>query len=350
MAYPLIIFGAGASYDYSSAGKGQRIAPLTKDLVNDDFLPPDLLSTYHGVGDLLAEIIPKVKGNGQSFEEVLTKEKERTFHLPPMRKQFIALEFYLKALFERISKSDFIIRGMSSDDRGRMNNMNNYGLILNRIKTYTENRACIVTFNYDTLFEQALHSNTPQSMIDYIKNDIKIIKLHGSHDWGYAEYTNYQHARVNNNFEWCLKFPASIDEMRDNKEPRHMQEIKIAKKYSKDPMDWFPAIAMPLIGKDKHICPADHIKKLEEIIPLIDRILVIGWRAADSLLLETLKKYLQPMGYKMLVVSSNLEEAKQIAKKINNHLKAHEGRIAAWGGNGFSDFMNSDESHDFFSS
>ena len=58
MAYPLIILGAGASYDYSPIAK---VGPLTKDLVEDHFLLHTLLGKYPGAGDLLSDILLQVK-------------------------------------------------------------------------------------------------------------------------------------------------------------------------------------------------------------------------------------------------------------------------------------------------
>lgn len=142
MAYPLIIFGAGASYDYSSEGK---VAPLTNHLVNKEFLHSDLLEKYKGVGNLLSDIVQQVRIRNRNFEEILTEIKEHTKGSKEMRAHFVALEFYLKDLFERISKPADLTRNAHQ--------INNYRIIINRINTYAEGRALIATFNYDTLLE-----------------------------------------------------------------------------------------------------------------------------------------------------------------------------------------------------
>ena len=77
MGNPLIIFGAGASHDYSPLG-GTTIAPLTNDLVADNFLHTDLLEKYRGAGDLLSDAINQVRNRNKSFEVVLTEMKART--------------------------------------------------------------------------------------------------------------------------------------------------------------------------------------------------------------------------------------------------------------------------------
>jgi hypothetical protein len=65
MAYPLIIFGAGASYDYSPL---RKIAPLTNHLTNNEFLAHDLLEQYKGAGGLLSDIIYQVWNKNKNFE------------------------------------------------------------------------------------------------------------------------------------------------------------------------------------------------------------------------------------------------------------------------------------------
>ena len=96
MAYPLIIFGAGASHDYSPLGK---LAPLTKELVENQFLYEDLLEKYRGAANVLADLIQRVKQGNKTFEQELTAMKERTKDSKQMRAHFSALEFYLRDLF-----------------------------------------------------------------------------------------------------------------------------------------------------------------------------------------------------------------------------------------------------------
>ncbi len=102
MAYPLIIFGAGASYDFSHIGRVGDVAPLTKNLADEKFHHTDLIGKYHGVGSLLSDIIHQVK-NGKNFEDVLADKSNRAQGSPQLLANLSALYFYLEALFERIS-------------------------------------------------------------------------------------------------------------------------------------------------------------------------------------------------------------------------------------------------------
>ncbi len=344
MAYPLIIFGAGASYDYSPLGK---IAPLTNHLTNDEFLYPDLLEKYKGAGNLLSDIVHQVKTRNRNFEEVLTEMKRRTEGSKEMRTHFVALEFYLKDLFERISKPTDLTR--------KTHQINNYKSIINRINTYSNGKALIATFNYDTLFESNLLSKIPTRMKDYVSENIKIIKLHGSHDWVYInrirslEFAGEERSETLSGYEVCMANPDFIEQVKNQgSEPCHFQQFKGRTESSQ--FHWFPALAIPLIGKGRYIPPKNHIQVLEQDLPTIDRVLIIGWRAGDPLLLETLKRHLPQMGYKVLIVSNTKEGAEETAKTVRKGLNLINENVVSVMGGGFSGFVSDEISNTFFNS
>jgi len=43
----------------------------------------------------------------------------------------------------------------------------------------------------------------------------------------------------------------------------------------------FPAIAIPVEKKDHFECPIEHVRFLQDFIPKVSKILVIGWKAAE---------------------------------------------------------------------
>lgn len=50
-----------------------------------------------------------------------------------------------------------------------------------------------------------------------------------------------------------------------------------------------PAIAIPVDRKDEFACPPSHIAKLKELLPKVNKILVIGWRATETEFLKVLR-------------------------------------------------------------
>jgi len=348
MAYPLIILGAGASYDYSPSGGLGRIAPLTKDLAEDKFFHPGFLDRYRGAGNLLLEMIYQVRSNKRGFEEALTEFLKKSKNSIEMQRRFVSLEFYLRDLFKEISSPN--------DTTRKFHQVNNYQGLLNRMDTYANRQGIVATFNYDSLFENELGLQQPERMIDYISNDLKIIKLHGSHDWAYINRqskTVSDELRNKTSYEKCIANPEFFNQIKNGKNeespPIHEKEFNINSE--RKHFCLFPALAIPLIGKHKYICPERHIRELEQNLKKVDRILIIGWRAEDPALLETLKRYLPPeMSYKVLVVSGTLEGAKKIAKKVQQGLGIVNEFYIQARGDGFSGFIRDEASHAFFNS
>lgn len=345
MSYPLIILGAGASYDYSVKGMetSTSLAPLTNQLVDSQHIDESLLRQYPGSGSLLGDLVSKIRNKTKTFEQALTDHKAKTHGSLEMRKQFVALEFYLKDLFRNISISD------SSVERKRMHEINNYRSLANRIYTYCGGEACIVTFNYDSLLER----NIPRrfEMInDYVNDKIKIFKLHGSHNWSYLQRKNAILLSRNeniNSFDFCMRNPGILDTVRENNhEPVHDREI--TQHPESDDFFHLPAIAIPLTGKDSYVCPPSHIATLESCLPRVDRVLIIGWKGGDPALVDLLAKYtdFRNSTIKLLVVSGNVSEAQFVVETMSEKLRFNNPE--AYKG-GFSDFMGDDLSETFFS-
>lgn len=349
MAYPLIILGAGASYDYSPIKGAKAIAPLTKELVDPDYLLPDLLERYTGAGVLMGEIMAQVRG-GKSFEQALTDIKENTAHSAPMREHFVDMEFFLRDLFRLISDHTRSIGRVSAAERRLMHSINNYGNLISRLDTYTEGKACVVTFNYDSLFESALGEKQPERIADYVRGDIKLFKLHGSHDWIYVHRKNESDIRFGgtDSLKACRKgeLLSKIQKPGSGYEVYHVKEIEGIPEAN----DFFhiPALAVPLVGKDRFVSPDSHAVVLSDILPSVDRILVVGWRAEDPLLLETLKQKTSQRGVKrVVVVSESQEGAEKIVRRIHRGLNLIVDAEAVPGG--FTNFMATPLSHEFFS-
>ena len=55
----------------------------------------------------------------------------------------------------------------------------------------------------------------------------------------------------------------------------------------------FPALAIPVEAKQEYECPDDHLQALNECLPKITKLLVIGWRASEDQFLDLLVKNLQ---------------------------------------------------------
>jgi hypothetical protein len=68
-----------------------------------------------------------------------------------------------------------------------------------------------------------------------------------------------------------------------------------------------PAIAIPLKEKSAFECPLDHIELLTKLLPQTDRILIIGWKAAEQHFQKMLSAALQRQVSTLVVCGSNEE-------------------------------------------
>ncbi len=330
-SYPLIIIGAGASHDYSDS---EIKPPTTRLLVSRANLDQELIKKYPEVSMLLSQIQSAVNVHGKEFEAALFEVNKRAGHLPATRAQLIALQFYLQEFFEKVSQ--------------RFDKINNYKNLLQHITSYSNGKACIVSFNYDSLFEDSIIGNYSGHMNDYINNDLKLIKLHGSHNWSYIfnRDTISSIKEYENGYNYLKEFPDTLSMYRiKGYEPYHTEQIKKEIGRHDKRFFTFPALAIPLPAKeDAIICPKKHVEALKRELSLIDRVLIIGWRAADTFLLQLIKDHVRA-GTKFTIVSKQQESANEIATNIAKFTNLQGSPI----GGGFRHFIEHDTCHNFFS-
>jgi hypothetical protein len=140
--------------------------------------------------------------------------------------------------------------------------------------------ALLVTFNYDLMIEWALEHLGYEfaSMSDYTANPMKLIKLHGSTNWGRVAgpwLDNFEQPEAA-----LLRDPmAAIANMEE-------EFVVIRGTEADNGRLLLPALAVPMRDKDTFECPAEHIRLLNDALPSVRRLLVIGWRGADPKLLS----------------------------------------------------------------
>jgi hypothetical protein len=77
----------------------------------------------------------------------------------------------------------------------------------------------------------------------------------------------------------------------------------------------FPALAIPVESKLEFECPEEHLVALRTAIPEVDKLLVIGWRAAETPFLELLATNLR-QEVEALVVAGNSDAATETAHRL----------------------------------
>ncbi|MBI4507627.1 MAG: SIR2 family protein [Chloroflexi bacterium] len=269
----LIIFGAGASYDSSEGhldfrpvdDANRHRPPLANQLFDDRFF--EQMGQHAECAPLFARLRRLNTESGPSIEQELENIRDEGERYRHVARQMIELRSYLKD----------VIRVCVNVWAQHTAHIDNYATLLDRVAKWrsdNDESVAFVTFNYDTLLDQALsrglYIELNNSVDAYIASPrYKLFKLHGSVDWvrkvvGYVSWRTEQSSVL----QW-------IDEFR-----------KDASSGGSDAAYYLPAIAVPVVNKSDFECPTAHIEQLKTILPDVDRVLVVGWRAMETHFLE----------------------------------------------------------------
>ncbi len=292
----MVVFGAGSSYDsFPSLPAPKKMIyrpPIAKEL----FEPRDYFIQIVSRFEACQPIIPFVRHprTGASVEQVLEELQNEGEQRPERYRQLAAIRHYLQFIISHCDEqwSGGITKGVT-----------NFKTLLDEIEQVRkpEERVCLVTFNYDTLLERNLPSIGIRitSLDDYVSNqDYKLIKLHGSVNWGREVETPID--KFGQRDEWSITHEL-IDraaELNISRRYRLVDGLPVAR-LVKEGVVLFPAVALPVERKRDYECPDEHLDVLHRFIPEVTKLLVIGWRGTEyhflQMLAEKLRKDLRVM-------------------------------------------------------
>ena len=353
MPYPLIIYGAGASYGYldikkfsgsDQIGLSQWKAPLINNIFDASRFG-QIIGKYDDIKPLASAVINITSGETPfDFEQYLTDLEEK--YPENSYAKIMALRFYLAELFGKVSHHYF-------------RHTNNHNHLIDEIRNRA-GKACIVNFNYDTLFEKNIKDiGSSNNLESYVQGDIKVIKVHGAHNWGFNpiylpgkqdvyDYFISKARELNEQYNGREIYPTTVGNFDYQEVDFNIQDFQ---KYNEEEGQWMyflPAVAIPIGTKAAHVCPKNHITVLEKELTLVDRILLIGWRAQDEFLIELLKKHLQP-NINLTIVSSNEAKAREVALKFKDITQINYQNIQISKREGYTAFLANREYETFFS-
>ena len=297
----MVIFGAGASHG-STSGRivGGRRPPLAQELLGF----PTIAARYpasRAVIDYLERI------EGSTLEDGLADFAAIAENSPERMKQLVAFRFYLCHVIAEVTS------GWLSQTNGRTYYLRLFNYLLEWQETSHE-PIRLVTFNYDTLIEDALgslftnwHFNDLASYI--AREDWTLMKLHGSITWSRVAGLDTGAALPN-----VDRAIAAADQLASND-----LQFDITNALDVTPRDnrvFFPALAVPMANKTTFECPPLHIEALKSCFPDVRRVLICGWRAAESHMIEILRA-IHP-GYLLGVVSGSSEDVDDVHGRLDD--------------------------------
>lgn len=328
----MVVFGAGASYNSApSHPLGNLPLPHRPPLADELFSDRPHFTEAMAEFPRCQPIVPWLRHlRGTPLERVLEHLQEEGKEYAERYSQIAAIRYYLH----------FMLWKCDSAWLRQTAGITNYKTLLDQIQRWRkkDDQICIVTFNYDRILESALPVVGLQinSIEHYISHETyKVIKVHGSVDWGREVETNIEVSEVQPQNVWgvAYKMIDHVAELKISQRYRRCIQLPIAKEGN---VTVFPAIAIPLENKNDFECPAEHLQTLESFIPRVTKILLVGWRATDTPFLNLLRKRLSASARGMVVAGSS-EEATNIGQRLSQLGIFKENFEGV--GTGFTDFV-----------
>jgi len=366
----MVVFGAGASYDSSPTytpggavpppGLGELgphddyyRPPLAKDLFSNRPLFISALEQFPECKTIVHRLRdPAITDGHESIEARLQEIEQEAKTYFRGRQELAAVRCYLQC-----AVWDCELRW-----RGVTQRITNYLALLREIDRLRGDNepVCLVTFNYDTLLEDALEilGHRIRRMEDYTDggSPFRVFKLHGSVNWAQrAEIQLPPNISLNDSVSILRYQIANVEAARisDNFALVDPRSPGVAQVFPRIPVGdrfftsdakpgivpAFPAIAIPVERKTTFQCPRHMIKELAVALPGITKVVLIGWRATEEHFLKLLKQHLRP-GISISVVSGDKEEAERVRVRINRALFPTRPDSTAEPA-GFTDFIRS---------
>lgn len=136
-----------------------------------------------------------------------------------------------------------------------------------------------------------------------------LFKLHGSVDWGHVTRCGLTDREFRDPLAVEQKIISLIDSTGTTIYDDRFEMKSAASNLMDNGLVLSPAIAIPVKNKDSFECPKSHLNTLARVIPEIDKLLVVGWRAQEEHFLRYLKTLSKEV--RVLVVAGDTADVKQ---------------------------------------
>lgn len=330
----MVVFGAGASYDSVPSCPPNRLTaakfpdrpPLAAQLFDDRKFFVEAISRF----PRCQPIIPYLrKPTNRTVEQVLEELQSEADKYPERHCQLAAIRYYLH----------FMLWGCQQGWNIVASGVTNYKTLLDQIehRRKPDEPVCLVTFNYDTMLEEALSSRGIQigDLSSYLASEFRLIKLHGSVNWAREVDQPGEKFGLRPNENANNVAQKLIDNAPDLRISQRYRTVNNYPMGISEGVPLFPAIAIPVETKRDFECPSQHIEALTALIPEVTKLLVIGWRATEQPFLKLLSENLGRNLQVMVVAESDFAAR----ETINNLKRAVVNGNYRPAGGGFSLFI-----------
>jgi len=202
---------------------------------------------------------------------------------PQVGRQLVAMRFYLRSVIAVAQRS------LAEETHG----VDNYHTLLDEIRKWqlrTDSEVCFITFNYDTLLEEACADSFAEfeqtSDLDWYVDShpkVRVYKPHGSITWGQKVTTTSRTDEASLIKQgWQLQPGDQFHFGQPGPIPRNSPLWGL-------PL--LPALALPYQAKpNQFVMPPQHKRMLEQDLSKMTSVLIVGWRATEQHFLEPWEK------------------------------------------------------------
>ncbi len=331
----MIIFGAGASFDSINIyPPGDRTdprersrPPLANDLFDDRSVFAAAINEFPRVRYLAHRLrgLPGGIGLEETIERLLSEEDPGGL----LAKAIAAFRFYLQKTIWATADA------WSAQASGATNYL---GLVTD-VKRYWRERgpAGFVTFNYERMLEDACaDADISYPDVDtYATGRYPLFRPHGAVHWAHPiggvelSSTRSLEADIIEGIAQVSVSDEFVSVVGPGAGNRNAPLI--------------PALSVPALTKDRFEMPVRHIELLDEWIPRVTHLLIIGWRAADTRFLSMWRRGRADPRFKWIVAGSRAG-----AEEVNSELAKYGLSPGSVSEHGFGDFLKSEEHRYFF--
>lgn len=308
----LVIFGAGASH--GSADSGALSPPLAKELLDHG----EIARRYPASRSVIDYLRRTMNEQEIGLEEALEQFDAMAASTLERRQQLVAFRFYLCQLIGDVTGAWL----------AATHGFTRYLTLFNYLREWQEKSKepiRLVTFNYDTLIEEALTSIIPGWRFDtrdacITRTDWTLYKLHGSITWSRVGRRQSDTGSLSN-VDSAMEAANQLEG-----EDLPIEQFPALSAPNPQPGEpvYFPALAVPIAKKTTFECPPIHVEALESAIPEVRRLLICGWKAAEQHMVQMLQG-VQPRVL-LGVVSGNEQDLDDVHGQLGN--LSHYGRRA----------------------
>ena len=297
----LIIFGAGASFDAVDPDVAYFSRKFQPPLASDLFGKRSDFNSF-------ANSVPQVKNIIQVLRQAAAEKKdvedelERLSTRPRLdqrARELLGLRFYIHHVMVECSN-------WAPDD---WTNYRAMAYALDSWQAEVDDRSrdvLIVTFNYDRLLERgfgAVYGRTFESFGHYTNSPgVQIVKLHGSIGWGrevarrwaFRGETPSVAAFLNNATRADLDLRPDVRDDYPNDDSLKLVDVRESRSAASGELREVeatlvvPAIAVPTRAKLEFECPSSQVRLMEQLLPAVSKVLMIGWRGGEEPFLHSL--------------------------------------------------------------